>query len=63
MVVAGSGRAKLDDEHHRARAPRRAPRRARSDASLRGRVRRVGAVAVGGRHEGDGEVIEDWWTD
>ena len=63
VVTAGSGRIKLDDEIvelKRLDAIRIAP----------GVVRQVEAgdegieyVAVGARHEGDGELLPDWWSD
>ena len=63
VVTAGSGRIKLDDEIleiKRLDAIRVAP----------GVVRQVEAgdegieyLAVGARHEGDGELLPDWWSD
>ena len=63
VVTSGSGRIKLDDEIlelTRLDALRIAP----------GVTRQVEAgddgiefVAVGARHEGDGELVPDWWTD
>ena len=63
VVTAGSGRIKLDDEIvelKRLDAIRIAP----------GVVRQVEAgddgieyVAVGARHDKDGELVPDWWSD
>ena len=63
VVVAGSGRAKLDDEIVELGpldALRVAPQVVRSfEAGPDG----LDYVATGARHERDGEVIRDWWTD
>ena len=64
VVVAGSGRIKLDDEIvglTRLDAIRVAPTVIRAfeagpDADLE-------LLAFGPRHDGDGEVIQGWWTD
>ena len=64
VVVAGSGRIKLDDEIvglARLDAIRVAPTVIRAfeagpDADLE-------LLAFGPRHDGDGEVIQGWWTD
>ena len=63
VVTSGSGRIKLDDdilEIARLDAIRIAP----------GVVRQLEAgdeglefIAVGARHEGDGELVPDWWSD
>ena len=63
-MVAGSGRIKLDDEIvglGRLDAIRVAPSVIRAfeagpDADLE-------LLAFGPRHDGDGEVIQGWWTD
>ncbi len=63
VVLAGSGRVKLDDkiveiEVHD--AIRVAPGVTRQfEAGSDG----IELLACGPRHEGDGEVIQDWWTD
>jgi mannose-6-phosphate isomerase-like protein (cupin superfamily) len=64
VVVAGSGRIKLDDEIvglGRLDAIRVAPAVIRAfeagpDADLE-------LLAFGPRHDGDGELIQGWWTD
>ena len=64
VVVAGSGRIKLDDEIvglGRLDAIRVAPSVIRAfeagpDADLE-------LLAFGPRHDGDGELIQGWWTD
>ena len=64
VVIAGSGRIKLDDEIvglTRLDAIRVAPTVIRAfeagpDADLE-------LLAFGPRHDGDGEVIQGWWTD
>jgi mannose-6-phosphate isomerase-like protein (cupin superfamily) len=62
VVLAGSGRVKLDDdiiEIERLDAIRVAPTVTRSfEAGSDG----IEVLAFGPRHEGDGEVIQDWWT-
>ena len=63
VVIAGSGRMKLDDdivdiEH--LDAIRVAPKVTRAfEAGPDG----LELLAFGPRHDGDGEVIMDWWTD
>lgn len=63
VVLAGSGRVKLDDEIIEIEALdalRVAPRVTRAfEAGSHG----MEMLAVGPRHEGDGEVFPDWWTD
>lgn len=63
VVLTGFGRVKLDDEiiELEARdAVRVAPGVIRAfEAGPEG----LELLAVGPRHEGDGEVIQDWWTD
>ena len=63
VVLSGSGRAKLDDdivEVERLDALRVAPRVTRMfEAGPDG----LELLAFGPRHEGDGELIHDWWTD
>jgi mannose-6-phosphate isomerase-like protein (cupin superfamily) len=63
VVFAGSGRVKLDDEIieiEELDAIRVAPGVIRQfEAGPEG----IELLAVGARHEGDGEVIQDWWTD
>jgi mannose-6-phosphate isomerase-like protein (cupin superfamily) len=63
VVIAGSGRVKLDDDvvalakHD---AVRVAPGVIRSfEAGSDG----MEMLAFGARHDGDGEVIQGWWTD
>ena len=63
VVLAGAGRVKLDDEilelakHD---ALRVAPKVTRAfEAGPDG----LELLAFGQRHNGDGEVIENWWTD
>jgi mannose-6-phosphate isomerase-like protein (cupin superfamily) len=63
VVLTGSGRVKLDDEIveiERLDAIRVAPGVIRAfEAGPDG----IELLAFGPRHEGDGEVIPDWWTD
>jgi mannose-6-phosphate isomerase-like protein (cupin superfamily) len=63
VVVAGSGRAKLDDdivELEHLDALRVAPGVTRAfEAGPEG----LEILAVGARHEGDGEIIQGWWSD
>ncbi len=63
VVLAGSGRVKLDDEILEIEALdaiRVAPGVIRSfEAGSDG----LELLAVGPHHSGDGEVIQDWWTD
>lgn len=63
VVIAGSGRVKLDDQivdlakHD---AVRVSPGVMRSfEAGSDG----MEMLAMGARHDGDGEVIQDWWAD
>jgi mannose-6-phosphate isomerase-like protein (cupin superfamily) len=62
-VIAGSGRVKLDDEIidiDRLDALRVEPGVTRAfEAGPNG----MELLAFGPRHEGDGEVIQNWWTD
>ena len=63
VVLAGSGRVKLDDEIVEIEvldAIRVAPGVIRQ---FEGGPDGIELLAVGARHEGDGEVIQDWWTD
>ncbi len=63
VVVSGSGRIKLDDdvlEVESLDAIRVAPTVIRAfEAGPDG----LEMLAFGPRHEGDGEVLENWWTD
>ena len=63
VVLAGSGRVKLDDDIvaiERLDAIRVAPGVTRAfEAGPDG----IEVLALGARHEGDGEVIQNWWTD
>jgi mannose-6-phosphate isomerase-like protein (cupin superfamily) len=63
VVLAGSGRVKLDDEILEVEALdaiRVAPGVTRKfEAGPDG----IELLAFGPRHEGDGELISDWWTD
>jgi mannose-6-phosphate isomerase-like protein (cupin superfamily) len=63
VVLAGSGRVKLDDEILEIEALdaiRVAPGVTRKfEAGSDG----IELLAFGPRHEGDGELLEDWWTD
>lgn len=63
VVLAGSGRVKLDDEIVTVEALdaiRVAPQVVRAfEAGSNG----IEVLAFGPRHDGDGEVIQDWWTD
>ena len=63
VVLRGSGRMKLDDEIVELGALdaiRVAPRVTRQfEAGPEG----IEVLALGARHEKDGEIIQDWWTD
>jgi mannose-6-phosphate isomerase-like protein (cupin superfamily) len=63
VVVAGSGRVKLDDEIIEIvelDAIRVSPPVGRAfEAGPEG----ITLLAVGARHDGDGELLHDWWTD
>lgn len=63
VVLAGSGRVKLDDEILEVEALdaiRVAPGVIRAfEAGSDG----IEVLAFGPRREGDGEVVQDWWTD
>jgi mannose-6-phosphate isomerase-like protein (cupin superfamily) len=63
VVLSGSGRVKLDDEIldiETLDAIRVAPGVTRKfEAGSDG----IELLAFGPRHEGDGELIKDWWTD
>ena len=62
VVLAGSGRVKLDDEIVELEALdaiRVAPSVTRQfEAGADG----IEVLAFGRRHEGDGELVKDWWT-
>ena len=63
VVVSGSGRAKLDDEIVELEALdalRVAPGVTRQ---FEGGSEGIELIAFGPHHEGDGELIQDWWTD
>jgi mannose-6-phosphate isomerase-like protein (cupin superfamily) len=63
VVVAGSGRVKLDDdvvELERLDAIRVAPHVTRA---FEGGPEGIELIAFGPRHEGDGEVVPDWWSE
>jgi len=63
VVIAGSGRVKLDDEIVELTeldAIRVAPEVARSfEAGPDG----ISFLALGAHHDKDGEILPDWWTD
>ena len=63
IVIAGSGRLKLDDEIIEVEtldAIRVSPEVIRAfEAGGDG----VEVLAVGARHDGDGEVVQDWWSE
>jgi mannose-6-phosphate isomerase-like protein (cupin superfamily) len=63
VVLQGSGRVKLDDEIleiEKLDALRVAPEVTRAfEAGPNG----LELLAFGARHDGDGEVIQGWWTD
>lgn len=63
VVIAGSGLMKMDDEIveiFELDAIRISPEIARSfEAGPDG----ISLLAVGARHDGDGEVLQDWWID
>jgi quercetin dioxygenase-like cupin family protein len=63
VVIAGSGRMKLDDEIIEVEeldAIRVAPEVVRAFESGPDGIR---VLAMGARHDGDGELIQGWWTD
>jgi mannose-6-phosphate isomerase-like protein (cupin superfamily) len=63
VVIAGSGLMKMDDEIVEIvelDAIRISPETARGfEAGPEG----ISLIAVGARHDGDGEVLPNWWTD
>jgi mannose-6-phosphate isomerase-like protein (cupin superfamily) len=63
VVLSGAGRAKLDDEIIEIEpldAIRIAPGVTRQfEAGPEG----LDVLAFGARHEGDGEIVPDWWSD
>jgi mannose-6-phosphate isomerase-like protein (cupin superfamily) len=63
VVLGGSGRMKLDEEIieiDALDAIRVSPRVTRAfEAGPEG----LEVLAVGARHEGDGELVKDWWSD
>jgi len=63
VVIAGSGRMKLDDEIIEVEtldAIRVSPEVVRAfEAGDDG----LEVIAAGARHDGDGEVIQNWWSD
>jgi mannose-6-phosphate isomerase-like protein (cupin superfamily) len=62
VVLSGNGRIKLDDEIIQVQpldAVRVAPHVTRAVEAGRGGIE---FIAVGPRHEGDGELIKGWWT-
>jgi len=63
VVLAGSGRVKLDDEIldlERLDALRVAPGVTRM---FEAGSEDLEILAFGARHEGDGDLVKDWWTD
>lgn len=63
IVIAGSGRIKLDDEIIEVTeldAIRIAPEVARG---VEGGPEGIEVLAVGAHHENDGELLHGWWTD
>jgi mannose-6-phosphate isomerase-like protein (cupin superfamily) len=63
VVLAGSGRLKLDDDIIDVEpldAIRVAPGVTRA---FEGGPEGIELIAFGARHEGDGELIPNWWTD
>ena len=63
VVIAGSGRMKLDDEIIEVTeldAIRVAPEVVRAFESGPNGIR---VLAMGARHDGDGEIIQGWWDD
>jgi mannose-6-phosphate isomerase-like protein (cupin superfamily) len=63
VVISGSGRMKLDDEIieiERLDAIRVSPEVIRAfESGPEG----VEVIAVGARHDGDGEIVPGWWSD
>jgi len=63
IVIAGAGRMKLDDEIidvETLDAIRVSPEVVRAfEAGDEG----IEVIAVGARHDGDGEIVRDWWSD
>jgi mannose-6-phosphate isomerase-like protein (cupin superfamily) len=63
VVIGGSGRVKLDDDIvdlERLDAVRLAPGVTRQ---FEGGPEGIEILVFGARHEGDGETINDWWTE
>ena len=48
---------------HRRRRARRDPHRAGRHPPVRGRRQQLDYLAFGPHHEGDGDLVKDWWTD
>jgi mannose-6-phosphate isomerase-like protein (cupin superfamily) len=63
VVISGSGRMKLDDEIieiERLDAIRVSPEVTRAfESGPEG----IEVIALGARHDGDGEIVPDWWSD
>ena len=63
VVISGSGRMKLDDEIieiEQLDAIRVSPQVIRAfESGPEG----IEVIAVGARHDGDGEIVPDWWSD
>ena len=63
VVIGGSGRVKLDDDIvdlERLDAVRLAPGVTRQ---FEGGPEGIEILVFGARHEGDGETVDDWWTE
>jgi mannose-6-phosphate isomerase-like protein (cupin superfamily) len=63
VVLAGTGRMKLDDDIIDVKpldAIRVAPTVTRQ---FEAGPEQLEFLAVGARHRGDGEIVQDWWTD
>jgi quercetin dioxygenase-like cupin family protein len=63
VIIAGSGRMKLDDEIIEVTeldAIRVAPEVVRAFESGPDGIR---VLAMGASHDGDGEIVQGWWTD
>ncbi len=63
VIIAGSGRMKLDDEIIEVSeldAIRVAPEVVRAFESGPNGIR---VLAMGARHDGDGEIVQGWWDD
>jgi mannose-6-phosphate isomerase-like protein (cupin superfamily) len=63
VVLAGSGRVKLDDEIVEIEALDAIRVSPGVTRQFEARPDGIVLIACGARHEGDGEILPDWWND